>query len=200
MVARRVPHCCVLAVLLQGPPCRAGREWHHRRRHCPAVYPRLLPLLGPAGHPLPCPSVPAEHTADARRTEGALQRGRACHAIMPEVAAEPARAEPPAAGVHVGSPLLPAHQVAVVKFLDFLATPPGWPLRCLLAERRKDRARSFPPEHVDFTASSGGLLPWAFGAPRGGEPGIIHAANQMLRAGGHYSLKLGRCAHMHVQL
>jgi hypothetical protein len=48
---------------------------------------------------------------------------------------------------------------AASEFLDWLASPPGWPLRCLLAERRKDRANNFDPKFDDFTQSSGGAPP-----------------------------------------
>ena len=71
--------------------------------------------------------------------------------------------------MHMAEVLPPEQSVAVKAFMDWLAMPPGWPLRCLLAERRKDRAKNFPAEHVAATASSGGRLPWAFGPPGGGK-------------------------------
>ena len=64
---------------------------------------------------------------------------------MAESAAAAAAAAAAAHPQHRHQPTA-AQRVALSRFLDWVATPAGWPVRCLLAEPRKDRAKSFPPE------------------------------------------------------
>ena len=59
----------------------------------------------------------------------------------------------------------PEVQAALSAFLDWVETPPGWPVRCLLAECRKNKSKEYDPKYVNTTASSRGVLPWAFGHP-----------------------------------
>lgn len=68
---------------------------------------------------------------------------------------------------------------ALSDFLDWIATPPGWPTRCLLAEGRKNRDGNFSATLTDRTVSSGGVLPWAFGHPDA-ESGLFDALGSMI--------------------
>ena len=90
-----------------------------------------------------------------------------------------------------------AERAALSAFLDWVATPPGWPVRCLLAESRKNRSKSFPPEHVDRTASSNGVLPWPFGHPDS-EAGLFEALGEILPAelGIRFLQRLGNTSGM----
>ena len=88
-------------------------------------------------------------------------------------------------------------RAALSGFLDWVATPPGWPLRCVLAENRKNRSGSFDPAHVDFTASSNGTLPWPFGHPDE-ETGLFEAVATMVPAelGVRFLRRLGNTSGM----